>query len=91
MSDQIKLIAVFTGDSANYHIFQIVSDGEEFVGSLYIKKKSENGIPEVAGITFVTPSRDKKVWKEGMKELLERAREGSKAESKLIKTMKSYE
>lgn len=90
MPEPINLNAVFTGDSANYHIFQIVDSGD-FVGSLYIKKKSDNGIPEGVEITFVTPSRDKHLWKHGMEELLDRAREGSKAEQKLIRTLKTYE
>jgi hypothetical protein len=89
MPEPIQLSAVFTGDSANYHIFQVVGS-DDFVGSLYIKKKSENGIPEGVEITFVTPSRDKFLWTKGMGELLDKARSGSKAEQKLVNTMKKY-
>jgi len=89
MSKPIEVEAVFTGDSANYHIFQLVSEGE-FVGSIYVEKKSDNGIPEVMEVNLVTPSRDKVVWKKGMNQLLDKAREGSKAEQKLIRTLKSY-
>jgi len=90
MPEPINLTAVYTGDSSNYHIFQVV-DGGDFVGSLYVKKTSDNGIPEGVEVTFITPSRDKFLWKKGMEELLDRARSGSKAEQKLIKTLKSYE
>lgn len=90
MEEPIQLSAVYTGDSPNYHIFQVVDSGD-FVGSMYIKKKSDNGIPEGLGVTFVTPSRDKVAWRKGMNELLDRAREGSKAEQKLIRTMKQHE
>jgi hypothetical protein len=90
MPEPIQLTAVYTGDSSNYHIFQIVNGGD-FVGSLYVKKKSDNGIPEGLEVTFVTPSRDKFLWTKGMGELLDRARSGSKAEQKLIRTMKKYE
>lgn len=90
MPEPIELNAVFTGDSANYHIFQVVGDGD-FVGSMYIRKKSDNGIPEGVEITFITPSRDKFLWKKGMGELLDKSRGGSKAEQKLIRTMKKYE
>jgi hypothetical protein len=89
MPEPINLTAVFTGDSKNFHIFQIVD--ENFVGSMYIKKKSDNGIPETVGIALITPSRDKGVWKECMQLLLDRTREGSKAKQKLIRTLKSYE
>lgn len=82
--------AVYTGDSANYHIFQIVN-GEEMVGSLYVRKKSENGIPQKVEVDLITPSRDKDAWRDGMNTLLDKAREGSKAEAKLIKTLKSYD
>ena len=90
MAERIELNAVFTRDSANYHIFQIVN-GEDFVGSLYVKKKSANGIPEGAEVTFITPSRDKHLWSSGVKGLIDKARDGSKAEQKLIRTLKSYE
>lgn len=83
-------VAVYTGDSANYHIFQIVN-GEDMVGSLYVRKKSDNGIPQRVEVELITPSRDKEAWKDGMNSLLDKAREGSKAEAKLIKTLKSYD
>jgi hypothetical protein len=84
-----KLVAVFTGDSANYHIFQIVA--ESMVGSLYVRKKDENGIPDVVEVNLITPKRDKAVWEAGVNSLLEKVREGSKAESKLVKILKEYE
>jgi hypothetical protein len=90
MPEPIQLVAVYTGDSPNYHVFQIV-DGEDFVGSIYVRKTSDNGIPEGVELSFVTPSRDKFLWTKGMNELLNRAREGSKAEQKLIRTLKKYE
>jgi len=90
MSKPIDLTAVYTGDSPNYHIFQVVDSGD-FVGSLYIKKSSDNGIPETIEVNFVTPSRDKVVWKKGMDDLLDKAREGSKAEKKLIRTMRQHD
>jgi hypothetical protein len=89
MGEPTELMAVFTGDSTNYHIFQIV-DNDDFVGSLYIKKKSTNGVPEGADISFITPSRDKHLWKKGLKSLIEKARDGSKAKQKLERTMKNY-
>jgi hypothetical protein len=85
----MKLNAVFTGDSPNYHIFQVVGNGA-CVGSIYIKKKDVE-IPKALGLSLITPSSDKKAWKQGMNDLLDITREGSKAESKLIKTLKSYE
>jgi hypothetical protein len=85
----MDLRAVFTGDSSNYHIFQVV-DSEDCVGSIYIKKKSTNGVPEALEINLVTPIRDKFLWTKGLEELIEKAREGSKAKHKLVKTLKSY-
>ena len=85
----MDLIAVFTGDSTNYHIFQVI-DSEECVGSLYIKKKGLE-LPEGLDINLITPTRDKELWKRGMDQLLEKARSGSKAENKLIKSLKTYE
>jgi hypothetical protein len=85
----MELNVVFTGDSANYHIFQVVESGD-CVGSIYIRKDSDNGVPETAELNFITPSRDKRTWVAGMSELIEKARDGSKAKNKLIKTLKSY-
>lgn len=44
MEEVKETIAVFTGDSENFHIFQVVDD--ELVGSIYIKKDKNLGIPE---------------------------------------------
>ena len=85
----MDLIAVFTGDSANYHIFQVI-DSEHVVGSLYIKKKGVD-LPKGLDVSLVTPVRDKELWKHGMNQLLDKSRSGSKAENKLIKTLKNYE
>lgn len=85
----MDLIAIFTGDSSHYHIFQVV-DSEHCVGSLYIKKKGVE-LPEGLEVNLITPSRDKELWKHGMTQLLSKARAGSKAEQKLIRTWKKYE
>lgn len=82
-------VAVYTGDTANFHNFQIVN-GEEMVGNLYVSKKSDNGIPQRVEVELITPSRDHEAWMNGMHSLLEKARSGSKAESKLIKSLQSY-
>jgi hypothetical protein len=87
MGKVIEVDCVYTGDSTNYHIFQVVGGGE-YVGSIYIKKKSENNIPKTVEVNFVTPTSDKTVWLKGIKSLIDGARDGSKAEQKLKKVMK---
>lgn len=89
MGEPTELNAVFTGDSTNFHIFQIF-DSEDFVGSLYVKKKSANGVPEAAEVNFITPARDKHLWKVGLNSLIEKARSGSKAEQKLKRALSTY-
>lgn len=88
MEEVKETIAVFTGDSANYHIFQIVD--EELVGSIYVKKDKNLGIPEEVEVSLVTHGRDRKLWKLKVEELLSRTRQGSKAEVKLRKVLKSF-
>jgi len=76
----MELIAVYTGDSENFHIFQIVDDN--VVGSLYIARKEEN-IPEALEVNLITPTRDDHLWRTKVKVLVDKAREGSKALKKL--------
>lgn len=82
----MDLTAVFTGDSANFHIFQVI-DSSKVVGSIYIKKKSDDGIPEALEINLITPQRDQFLWIKGLKSLIAKAREGSRAKNKLMKTL----
>jgi hypothetical protein len=82
-------IAVYTGDSANYHIFQIASEEGDVVGSIYLSKKED--IPEGLDITLITPNRDKFLWRKNVEDLKDRARDGSKAEAKLKRILKKHE
>jgi hypothetical protein len=81
----MDLIAVYTGDSTNFHIFQIVD--AEAVGTIYLKKKSSHGIPQGLDVSLITPNSDKELWEIKVKELLKNSREGSKARSKLEKVL----
>lgn len=85
----LELNAMFTGDSTNYHVFQIATE-DKVLGSVYIDKKTD-AIPESVKLSLVTPGRNKKEWRKGMNILLDKTREGSRAETKLIKIMKSNE
>lgn len=78
-------MAHYTGDSAKFHIFQIDDDTGESVGSIYISKDAE--LPNEFEISLITPQRDKFLWTKGIKNLISRARVGSKAESKLQKIL----
>lgn len=84
------LNAVFTGDSANFHIFQVVGE-DDYVGSLYVRKATNEPIPERVELTLITSSRDYELWKQGLNTLISKARDGSKAKKKLIKALRSYE
>ena len=84
----MELLAVYVGDSANFHIFQFVAD--EAVGTLYFKK-SDSDIPEGVDVNVITPQRDKDLWRHSVNALLEKSREGSKGEAKLIRVLKKYE
>ena len=88
MEEVKETVAVFTGDSENYHIFQVVDD--EMVGSLYIKKDKNLGIPEEIEISLITHGRDAELWKIKVENLLERSRSGSKAEMKLKKALRDF-
>ena len=84
----METIAVYTGDSANFHIFQIVD--ENLVGSIYVKKEETSDIPEGVEVNLITHGRDEELWKIKVKELLGKARPGSKAELKLKKVLVQY-
>jgi hypothetical protein len=84
----MDLIAVYTGDSTNFHIFQIVD--EEAVGTIYLKKKSSNGIPQGLDVNLITPNSDKELWEIKVKDLLKKSREGSKARTKLERVLGDY-
>lgn len=88
MEEVKETIAVFTGDSENYHIFQVVDD--EIVGSIYIKKDKDFGIPEEVEVSLITHGRDAFLWKLKVTELLNRARDGSKAKVKLAKVLRDF-
>lgn len=80
--------AAYTGDSRKFHIFQIDDETGESVGSIYISK--EMNIPEGVEISFITPQRDKFLWEKMIGRLIEKAREGSKAEAKLHRILGEF-
>ena len=81
-----EIIAVYTGDSANFHIYQVVN--ENMVGSIYVNKKVDP-LPKIARTKLVNPT-DGGVWKDHLNKLLEKTRDGSKAKSKLQKILKEH-
>ena len=70
--------AVYTNDSAKYHVFQIVDD--EIVGSIYLSKKCD---PLPKKLNFTLQTEQDKGWRTGLKTLHGRARPGSKQFKKL--------
>jgi len=84
----MELIAVYTGDSTNFNIFQIVDEDGNVVGSLYFNKK--NDLPEGVDVNLITPKRDHHLWTSGINFLLGKSRDGSKNQKKLKQVMKSY-
>jgi hypothetical protein len=84
-----RLAAVYTGDSANYHIFQIPDD-LSVVASIYIRKDTEGGIPHELSINLTLPTRNKEAWLKGITTLKDNARDGSKAKTKLIRTISNH-
>jgi hypothetical protein len=78
----MRLQAVFTGDSRNYHIFQIVDDN--VVGSIYISKDVES-TPKTLEIENLTAGDIK--WKTLLTVLASKARPGSKQAKKLERVL----
>lgn len=83
-----EVMAMYSGDTAKFHVFQIDDESGESVGSVYVSKEVE--LPSELEISLITPQRDKFLWVKGIKNLISRARVGSKAESKLQKTLGVY-
>ena len=78
-------IAVYTGDSANFHIYQVVNDN--MVGSIYVNK-AVNPVPQGVVLNFLHPSH--KDWRKNVEALLDKTRDGSKARVKLNKILKEH-
>ena len=74
--------AVYVGDSANYHIYQ-VANGKKVVGSLYFDK--ENEPPKAISINLLTLVDGE--WRGIVEKLRDGAREGSKARDRLISVL----
>lgn len=84
----MEVVAVYTGDSRNFHIFTIADEESEIVGSIYVNKKIE--IPEGLDVNIITPQRDHHLWESKVKFLLEKSREGSKNRKRLMQVLKEY-
>ena len=55
-----------------------------------MRKEKDSNIPEVVEVSLITHGRDAELWKLKVKELLNKARPGSKAELKLKKVLAQY-
>lgn len=79
-----EVTAVYTGDSANYHIYQAV-DTDGVVGTLYFTKESTP--PKNIVMELLVPSD--KNWRKLVEKLQANAREGSKAHDRLTSILAS--
>lgn len=71
--------AVYVGDSANYHIYQVANGKRVVVGSLYFDR--ENEVPREVVISLLTPANED--WRGIVEKLRDAAREGSKSRDRL--------
>ena len=84
----METVAVYTGDSRNFHIFNIVDEESNIVGSIYVNRKID--IPEGLDINMITPNRDHFLWETKVRFLLEKSQPGSKNEKRLKKVLSEY-
>lgn len=77
-----KLEAIYTGDSKNFHSYQIASHG--FVGSVYVPKSKEQ-IPNMAAVELIGPADGR--WIEKAQALLGGMSPNGKAYAKLSRAI----
>lgn len=76
----MQLFAVFTHDTRKYHVYQILEEEKKVVGTLYYRK--DVPLPVSESFEIINPADDRFV---GMiKTLIDRARDGSKGQQRLI-------
>lgn len=80
----MRVHAVFVGETRKFYTFQLLQEEKRIVGSIYFRK--DTPLPDSESIQFVNPNHSH--WSDMVRELISRARNGSKGKMKLERVLR---